>query len=73
MNAESMSKKIFIHLIRLPLAARTRSVTSLDCISSMACSEDGGVFFGNTFMTRMSVFIERIWFLLTQWLHLGSA
>ncbi|MGC8668156.1 MAG: hypothetical protein ACP5VE_08595 [Chthonomonadales bacterium] len=29
-----------------------------------------GVFFGNTVMTRMSVFIERVWFLLTQWLHL---
>jgi hypothetical protein len=32
-----------------------------------------GVFFGNTIMTRMSVFIERIWFLLTQWLGLGRA
>jgi hypothetical protein len=30
-----------------------------------------GVFFGNTVMTRMSVFIERVWFLLTQWLHLA--
>ncbi|MCC6729733.1 MAG: hypothetical protein IT208_10390 [Chthonomonadales bacterium] len=30
-----------------------------------------GVFFGNTIMTRMSVFIERVWFLLTQWLRLG--
>jgi hypothetical protein len=31
-----------------------------------------GVFFGNTIMTRMSVFIERIWFLLTQWLRIGG-
>ncbi|HSV74653.1 MAG TPA: hypothetical protein VLH79_12915 [Chthonomonadales bacterium] len=27
-----------------------------------------GVFFGNTIMTRMSVFIERVWFLLQRWL-----
>jgi ABC-type multidrug transport system fused ATPase/permease subunit len=32
-----------------------------------------GVFFGNTIMTRMSVFIERIWFLLTKWLNFGGA
>lgn len=32
-----------------------------------------GVFFSNAIMTRMSVFIERIWFLLTQWLRLGQA
>lgn len=32
-----------------------------------------GVFFGNTIMTRMSVFIERVWFLLTQWLRFGGA
>ncbi len=31
-----------------------------------------GVFFGNTIMTRMSVFIERIWFLLTKWLGVGA-
>jgi hypothetical protein len=32
-----------------------------------------GVFFGNTVMTRMSVFIERIWFLLREWLRIGVA
>lgn len=31
-----------------------------------------GVFFGNAIMTRMSVFIERIWFLLTTWLRMGT-
>ncbi len=31
-----------------------------------------GVFFGNTIMTRMSVFIERVWFLLAQWLRFGG-
>jgi hypothetical protein len=31
-----------------------------------------GVFFGNTVMTRMSVFIERVWFLLAQWLRFGG-
>jgi hypothetical protein len=31
-----------------------------------------GVFFANTIMTRMSVFIERVWFLLTQWLRFGG-
>jgi hypothetical protein len=31
-----------------------------------------GVFFSNAIMTRMSVFIERVWFLLTQWLRMGS-
>jgi len=30
-----------------------------------------GVFFGNTIMTRMSVFIERIWFLLQRWLGIA--
>lgn len=32
-----------------------------------------GVFFSNAIMTRMSVFIERVWFLLTQWLRIGQA
>lgn len=32
-----------------------------------------GVFFSNAIMTRMSVFIERVWFLLTQWLRMGAA
>ncbi len=31
-----------------------------------------GVFFSNAIMTRMSVFIERVWFLLTQWLRMGA-
>lgn len=31
-----------------------------------------GVFFSNAIMTRMSVFIERVWFLLTQWLRIGQ-
>lgn len=31
-----------------------------------------GVFFGNTIMTRLSVFIERIWFLLARWLGFGG-
>lgn len=31
-----------------------------------------GVFFGNTIMTRASVFIERLWFLTHQWLGLGG-
>jgi len=30
-----------------------------------------GVFFSNAIMTRMSVFIERVWFLLTEWLRIG--
>lgn len=30
-----------------------------------------GIFFSNAIMTRMSVFIERIWFLLTEWLRIG--
>jgi len=31
-----------------------------------------GIFFGNTIMTRLAVFIERIWFLLSDWLRIGS-
>lgn len=31
-----------------------------------------GIFFGKTVMTRMNVFIERIWFLLKQWLRIGN-
>ena len=31
-----------------------------------------GVFFSNAIMTRMSVFIERVWFLLSQWLRIGA-
>lgn len=31
-----------------------------------------GAFFGNTVMTRMAVFLERLQFLLRDWLHLGS-
>ena len=31
-----------------------------------------GIFFSNAIMTRMSVFIERVWFLLTQWLRIGQ-
>jgi hypothetical protein len=30
-----------------------------------------GAFFGNTVMTRMAVFLERLQFLLRDWLHLG--
>jgi hypothetical protein len=28
-----------------------------------------GVFFGNTFMTRLSALIERVHFLMAEWLH----
>jgi len=31
-----------------------------------------GIFFGNTIMTRLAVFIERIWFLLGDWLKIGA-
>jgi len=31
-----------------------------------------GAFFGNTVMTRFAVFIDRIQFLIQQWLHVGG-
>lgn len=31
-----------------------------------------GAFFGNTVMTRMAVFLERLQFLLRDWLHIGG-
>jgi len=31
-----------------------------------------GIFFGNAIMTRVGVFIERVSFLLTQWLRIGT-